>query len=75
MHFLCFKIKQMDYIKSSNRSQIEMYNLDDIGYFASSDPFFPEYSDPSKSWVVFGYKRIFIIFSRGLESKMRGVNF
>ena len=29
MHFLCIKNKRMDYIKSSNRSQIEMYNLDD----------------------------------------------
>ena len=29
MHFLCFKNKQMDYIKSTNRNQIEMYNLDD----------------------------------------------
>ena len=29
MHFLCIKNKHMDYIKSSNRSQIEMYNLDD----------------------------------------------
>jgi len=45
------------------------------GNFTHSDPSFPEYSDPSKSWVVFGYKPIFIIFSRGLESKMRGVNF
>ncbi|MDQ3048934.1 MAG: hypothetical protein M3R27_15395 [Bacteroidota bacterium] len=45
------------------------------GYFASSDPFFPEYSDPSKFCVDFGCKSIFIAFSREVKSEKGGVNF
>jgi len=46
-----------------------------IGYFVSSDPFFPEYSDPLKFCVDFDCKPIFIAFSREVESEKGGVNF
>jgi len=67
--------KELYYWKYKESELQKLYQLLLDGNFTHSDPSFPEYSDPSKSWVLFGYKPIFIIFSRGLGSKMRGVNF